>query len=131
MLSRKPITPIDRAVADVERQIAEIEQQLHSTGTAPPPQQKLTDAVKEWLRPPARRPAIKTSSAACEVHADPMKELNAGGFPFAHQPEPDLFNRVPQADASVKLGEYLSAGSMRPKSPLKHVQRANRQKFYV
>jgi len=133
MLARKPTTPIDRAMADVERQIADLEQKMRATESThhdhPAPPSRVTDTVKEWFRPPSRRFPVSARHATIEVSAEPLKELDDGSFPFAHQPEPDLFSH---AKSSEKLAQYLNAGGVKQqRQPLKHVQRQNRRQFYI
>ena len=130
VFERKPPTPIDRAVADIEQQIADLERRARQTES--PAAARPTDtrsAWTKWFAPPPRRPAFSPRRVPLDIPVEPMKELEQHPFPFERQP--DLFNR-PSTDASSgKLAEYLNVGGLKIRRPLKHVQRQNRQRFYL
>ena len=154
---RKSADPIDRAIDDLDRQIATLQRQLREMGTQPgggpeprrseAPVQSFTRFVKGVLAPP-RRSTDSLSRARedlFDVKAEPLKELEAEPIAFANRPEPDLFTRAPGAvpasataleTAQVvppheKLAHYLGAGSIKSYKPLKHVQRKNRNRFFM
>jgi len=145
--SRK--SPVERAVADVEERIVALQRQMReleaSTSNSLDPARaqsstvKLTEAVKEILTPPTKKP-VKPSDRRrrdlFDVPTEPLKELEAEPIAFAQKPELDLFTPVrPQIDCSTKpqdkLAHYLSAGSIKSYKPLKHVQRQTRNRFFM
>ncbi len=123
IFQRKPLTPIDRAVADLKQQITDLEQQTRqmqnpSLGMAVP-----RSVWKEWFAPPPRHTAV-TRHAPLDVPVEPLKELERTPLPFEQQS--DLFNRSPD-----KLAQYLNAGPMKTRAPLRYVQRQNRRRFFL
>lgn len=134
MLPRKPTTPIDRAIADVERQIAELERQMRQASvsispTAVSESSSLMGTLKRWLQPPPRRspaPPRPARRDLFDLPLNPVKELDVGVTPFEQQP--DLFR---SANSAGKPASSFCNGTLKPRLPLKHVQRQNRHRFYL
>jgi hypothetical protein len=129
---RKTQTPIDRAIADVQHQIADLERRARETETpasAPHPRDT-RDSWKQWFARPTRQ-SLRTAARSTrrdlfDAPATPLKELQDGAFPFEQQP--DLFAQPREKE---KLAHFLNAGPMKMRPPLRHVQRKNRQRFYL
>jgi hypothetical protein len=154
----KETNPVDRALSDINRKIESVERQLrdmgHNTGSKPAAPAAITSAtaemparsvkqyVKEMLTPPARRSTTPARPSRRDLFdaTDPMKELEEEPITFAQTPAPDLFAAATTASkpatatasAGEKLAHYLAAGTLRaPKPTLKHVQRENRNRFFM
>jgi len=110
IFARKPLTPIDRAVADLERQIAELKRRARETEHALAQPRPKQGAWMNRPAPPPRRHPLP------DVPVEPLKELEQTELPFARQPE--LFSRSPEQAARRRL-------------PLRHQQRKNRERFYL
>ncbi len=150
-LRHKRSLPIDRSMRDLDRQIAAVQKQIRQithqadrTGpvTARPGQvdsskrsERVTKFMKEMLATTRRAgtPAHHKRTELFDGGREAIKELET--------PEPDLIgakmatsaasstNSTP--GAQEKLAHYLSAGSIRTYRPLKHVQRKQRNRFFM
>ena len=127
---RKTQTPIDRALADVQHQSTELERRIRETESPATamPAPDTRGAWKQWFARPTRqslRAAAHLSRRDLfDAPAAPLKDLQDGALPFEQQP--DLF-----AQPREKLAEYLNAGPMKMRTPLRRAQRENRRKFYL
>lgn len=129
----KPIKPVDRALADVSRQIETVERQLramgHATNTpATAPRKTVRNVFWDFLKPPARRPVVRSRHDLFDAPVNPLGELDDApvALPVA---QPELFTAT---NAGGKLGEYLASASLRPPKPqLRRVQSENRHRFYL
>jgi hypothetical protein len=138
-MSRKSptISPVDRAVGELEQRLADVERQarqLESDTTAQfnPPPPRPEAALVNWLRdiftPPGRRPPpapIRRDLFDLSVN-NPMPHLDTQSTAVV-RPDADLF----QKGEHGRLAHYLGAGSVKTFKPLKHVQRRQRQQFYI
>jgi len=126
---RKTQSPIDRAIADVQQQIADLERRTRET-ESPAPTTRPDDARgswKDWFARPTRRSLRPMRSAPHDLFdapASPLKDLQDTALPFEQQP--DLFG-----PSREKLAQYLNAGPMKTRAPLRRAQRLNRQRFYL
>lgn len=133
----KPIKPVDRVMADVTQKMETVERQLRTIGhaTGAPPSRTPLEPARGFFRelfslrprPVSRRPR----NDLFESPANPMAELSDAAvvlpMPGA---QPELFTTA--RSAGGKLGQYLASASLRPPKPqLKHVERENRNRFYL
>lgn len=132
---RKPINPVDRALADVNAQIADLERQLREMkpGTgAPPPAPKANGFIKSILTPPEPTAPQRPARRVPEIEINPVSELDPEPLPFVRREEPDLFtarpnNATPPGD---KLARLLGVGALQGYKPqLKRVERETRHRF--
>ena len=126
----KPLKPVDRALADVSRQIETVERQLRTMGHATPaPVGASSESIPGFLRniltPPARRSPVRTRRDLFDVPDNPLHELADVSITTSAAAQPELFSVT---NTGAKLSQYLVKP---PKPQLKHVQRENRNRFYV
>lgn len=138
-MSRKSptISPVDRAVSELEQRLAAVERQARQLESATaaqfnPPPPRPEAALVNWLRdvftPPGRRPPpppIPRDLFDLSVN-NPMSALDSQPTAVV-RPDADLFPAGPRG----RLADYLGAGSVKTFKPLKHVQRRQRQQFYI
>jgi hypothetical protein len=138
-MSRKPqtISPVDRAVLELEQRIAVIERESRqlttvATGQAPAPTPRPGAPLVKWFKdvftPPGQRPPAGPLRRDLfdPVVNNPMPHLEPQAAAFVRT-DAGLFPRAERG----RLAQYLSVGSVKTFKPLKHVQRRQRQQFYV
>lgn len=120
---------VEQRLAQIERETRQL--QVAATGQPVPvphrPGQALTNWLKDVFTPPGRRPvpAPLRRDLFDSVVNNPMPHLESSLA--AGRPEPDLFQHADR----TRLAQYLGTGSVKTYKPLKHVQRRQRQQFYL
>jgi hypothetical protein len=132
-MTRRPanLTPVDRALAELDQRLTATAQQTRQLEDPGRVRAKtpvgLGAQIRDWLRPPPRRLAPVPRKDLFDAPADPMKDLEAAPTQFLGT-EPDLFAA---AREKQKLAQYLQAGTPPVHRPLRHVQRRQRERFYL
>lgn len=143
--------PINRSMRELDRQIAAVQKEIrhltldsaHISAAEPSKSKTVANFMKDMLATPRKSaaPTYRPRNDLFDVGNEPLKDLEADPVAFARKPEAELFTArassstvtpaMTDTSAQEKLAHYLSAGSIRTYPQLKHVQRRQRNRFFM